>query len=115
MPRIAIRDQHEQQQAAESSQQIAIRVKRARDLQQQRRKKTNALLNSKDLNSFCQLDAAARDLLLNSIEKLQLSSRAHDKILRVARTVADLAGEERIAMNHVAEAITYRKFDIGRS
>ncbi|MDX1812077.1 MAG: YifB family Mg chelatase-like AAA ATPase, partial [Gammaproteobacteria bacterium] len=112
VPHIDIREQFsESKQQTEKSAEVAKRVKQARQTQYQRTGKHNAALSGSELRSQCALDEATRNLLFNSIEKLQLSSRAHDRILKVARTIADLAGTENIAMNHIAEAIGYRQLD----
>ena len=95
---------------------IRERVIRARALQAERFRGieglyTNAMMNSAMLRAFCPLDGAAEALLMRAMERLGLSARAYDRILKVARTIADLAGEERIAAPHVAEAINYRSLD----
>ena len=95
---------------------IRERVIRARSLQRERFRGieglyTNAMMTSAMLRAFCPLDAAAEALLLRAMERLGLSARAYDRILKVARTIADLAGEERISAAHVAEAINYRSLD----
>jgi magnesium chelatase family protein len=69
------------------------------------------LLGGKALRDHCLLEAAQGDLLQQAMEKLGLSARAYDRILRVARTIADLAGAERIATAHLLEAIHYRSLD----
>jgi len=71
----------------------------------------NARMTSRDIREQCRLDAPATDLLRAAVADLGLSARAHDKILRVARTIADLDGAERIACAHVCEAINYRLLD----
>lgn len=71
----------------------------------------NAQLNAKALREFCNLDDATRDLLKNAINQLGLSARAYDRILKVARTIADLDDAENIQLHHVAEAINYRTLD----
>ncbi|MGK7937131.1 MAG: magnesium chelatase, partial [Xenococcaceae cyanobacterium] len=71
----------------------------------------NAEMNSNHLRRFCQLDQASSNLLEGAIRKLGLSARAMDRILKVSRTIADLAGDEHLKSHHVAEAIQYRTID----
>lgn len=71
----------------------------------------NAQIQSRHLQKWCQLDQASRNVLEGAIRKLGLSARASDRILKVARTIADLAGEENLRTHHVAEAIQYRTID----
>jgi magnesium chelatase family protein len=68
-------------------------------------------MQGRHLRQWCQLDDPTRSLLENAIRKLGLSARATDRILKVSRTIADLAGEESLQMAHVAEAIQYRTID----
>jgi magnesium chelatase family protein len=100
---------------AESSQPIQARVRRAREIQQQRLSRTkihcNAQMGSRHLKSFCQVDEASRRLLETAINKLGLSARAYTRILKVARTIADLEGAEHIQSFHISEAIQYRSLD----
>ena len=68
-------------------------------------------MQSRHLQQWCQLDDSSRNLLEVAIRKLGLSARASDRILKVARTIADLAGEENLLTSHVAEAVQYRTID----
>jgi magnesium chelatase family protein len=100
----------------ESSATIRERVIRAREIQTARFEgiegvHTNAMMNSRMVREYCPLDSAARTLLERAMERLKLSARAYDRIIKVARTIADLAGEAQIAPSHIAEAITYRSLD----
>jgi magnesium chelatase family protein len=72
---------------------------------------TNARMTHKQVEKFCQLDSASEMLLKQAMTEFGLSARAHDKICKVARTIADLAGAENIQPEHLAEAISYRKLD----
>ncbi|QDV10228.1 Competence protein ComM [Rosistilla oblonga] len=71
----------------------------------------NADMTSREVREFCELDKASRNLLRDSVEEMGLSARAHDKILRVARTIADLDGAETIQQVHLQEAVNYRLLD----
>ncbi|HEY0144263.1 MAG TPA: YifB family Mg chelatase-like AAA ATPase [Thermoanaerobaculia bacterium] len=99
----------------EPSSVIRARVDAAREIQQQRFTqlpiRCNAEMSSRQMRRCCELDPSSRRLLLGAIERLGLSARAHDRVLKTARTIADLAGEERIGAAHVAEAIQYRALD----
>jgi magnesium chelatase family protein len=104
------------QKTAESSEAIRTRVIKARDIQTQRYNDhpgiyCNAQMNSKLLKEVCVLNAAAQTLLKTAMSKLNLSARAYDRILKVSRTIADLAASDAILPEHVAEAITYRNLD----
>ncbi len=103
-------------QSSEPSAAIRERIIAAREKQQVRFQKTpkiqtNAEMNSEQVKQICQLDSFASNLLQSAIEKLQLSARAHDRILKMARTIADLAHCTSIEAKHLAEAITYRNLD----
>ena len=100
----------------ESSTAICDRVTRAREIQSARfsgRKGmfANADMQSRDIREFCRLDAACGELLKMAITRLGLSARAFDRIQKVARTIADLAGANEIRPEHVSEAIQYRSLD----
>jgi magnesium chelatase family protein len=98
-------------EASESSEQVRNRVSAARDIQLRRAGKDNAQLQSKELEVFCLLSDSNQLLLEQAVTQLQLSPRAYHRILRVARTIADLAGSEVICANHLSEAIGYRALD----
>jgi magnesium chelatase family protein len=72
---------------------------------------TNATMTSRQVRKFCKLDSSGESLLKQAMSELGLSARAHDKVLRIARTIADLETRENIAAHHLAEAIQYRKLD----
>lgn len=96
----------------ESSAQIRCRVEEARERQRVRFAGTgivcNADMQARELRQFCQIDDAAQKLLRSVYEHLHLTMRTHDKILKVARTVADLCGADRIEVDHIAQATVYR-------
>ena len=96
---------------AESSDAIRARVEKARALQLQRQGKANSALGSLEIDKFCQPDNAGLTLLKTAISRLNLSARAYHRILKVARTIADLAGEAAIKSAHIAEAVQYRRGD----
>jgi magnesium chelatase family protein len=95
--------------AGESSASVRRRVVAAHALQQARQGKTNAYLESAEIEHFCPADDPARALLRKAIDKLGLSARAYHRTLKVARSVADLDNAEVITVKHVAEAIQYRR------
>ncbi|MFN3310575.1 MAG: ATP-binding protein, partial [Thermomonas sp.] len=98
----------------ESSARVRERVLAARDRQQARGGGTNACLDQAQTNAFCALSARDAGLLERAVEALQLSARSLHRILRVARTIADLAGSDAIDTPHLTEAIGYRKLERGR-
>jgi magnesium chelatase family protein len=71
----------------------------------------NAQMDVKQIRTYCELDENSMQLLKTAMEKLNLSARAYDRILKVSRTIADLAGTEDIKIEHLAEAIQYRSLD----
>lgn len=103
------------EEKGEESSQIKKRVNKARKIQQERLSKhgiySNAELTPKLIDIYCKLDNKCKEVLKNSFEKLGLSARAYGRILKVARTIADLDEKENIEINHLAEAIQYRNLD----
>ncbi|MGE4561020.1 MAG: YifB family Mg chelatase-like AAA ATPase [Desulfobulbus sp.] len=102
------------QPCGEASATIRGRVNEARDRQRKRfagvpRLYCNAQMNAREVKQFCRLDQASTDLLHQSITRLGLSARAYHRILKIARTIADLAGAEQPQLPHLAEAIQYRR------
>jgi magnesium chelatase family protein len=100
----------------ESSVTIRKRVIDARKIQENRYKNEdgiycNAQMNSKLLRKYAVLDEASKNLIQNAMKKLNLSARAYDRILKLARTIADLDHKENIEMQHISEAISYRNLD----
>ncbi len=100
----------------EESNIIRERVTNARKLQSERFSESetvyyNAQMGVKQIRAFCKLDAASLDLLKTAMERLNLSARAYDRILKVSRTIADLEASESITGNHISEAIQYRSLD----
>ena len=98
---------------AEPSAAIKARVDAARAIQRRRfgGERSNAHMDTKDLRQYCALDAEGDRLMKDAFQALGLSARSYDRILRVARTIADLAGSESIGQEHLAEAIQYRSYD----
>ncbi len=99
----------------ESSDEIRRRVMKARKIQEERFRESdihyNAQMGRKDIEKHCELDATSENLLKNAMEKLNLSARAYDRILKVSRTIADLEGSSEIRPADIAEAIQYRSLD----
>jgi magnesium chelatase family protein len=97
--------------SGECSQAIRGRVQCARQLQVSRQGKTNALLGTREIDRHCATDREGDQLLRHALARLLLSARAYHRVLRVARSIADLAGKSTIAAEHIAEAIQYRRLD----
>jgi magnesium chelatase family protein len=103
-------------QDSEKSEQVRERVIKARELQTTRFKEhnsihSNAHMGSKAVREICQIDSAGETLLKTAMDRLGLSARAYDRILKVSRTIADLEGSTEITIEHLAEAIHYRSLD----
>jgi magnesium chelatase family protein len=97
---------------AENSDAIRARVEKARELQLKRQGKANFALGSLEIDEFCQPDEAGLALLKTAISRLNLSASAYHRILKVARTIADISGESSIKSAHIAEAVQYRRGDV---
>lgn len=104
------------ERSGESSIEIRKRVEQAREIQTERYAKFehvhyNAQMGPKELDKYCELDNSSINLLKNAMEKLNLSARAYDRILRVSRSIADLEQSEKVTEVHIGEAIQYRSLD----
>lgn len=103
------------EEKTETSEEIRKRVNIARKIQLERYKEynifSNAELTPKLIEKYCKLDKKGKQILQNAFDRLGLSARAYGRILKVARTIADLDGKEKIDVNHLAEAIQYRSLD----
>jgi magnesium chelatase family protein len=103
--------------AAEGSAQIRARVMAARERQHRRFTQAkekiyaNAQMTTRQIRTYCELGADAERLLERAMQQQGLTARAHDRILKVARTIADLEGSESLSVAHLAEAIQYRTLD----
>jgi len=109
-------DKLQNQPKSEGSSEIRQRVIAARQIQSERFKNVdgvycNAQMSSKQLRTYSQPDEAGSQILKTAMEKLGLSARAYDRILKVARTIADLEGSENVQSYHLSEAIQYRSLD----
>ena len=105
-----------EERKSETSIEIRQRVIKARDIQTERFKDSesvhyNAQMNTKQIRKYCQLDESSKALLKTAMERLNLSARAYDRILKVSRTIADLEGSAEIQGAHISEAIQYRSLD----
>ena len=95
----------------ESSAVVRVRVTAARERAMARQQKPNARLGSREIDEHCARDDKGETLLKQAIARLGLSARAYHRILRVARTIADLEAAETVMSGHVAEAVQYRRLD----
>ncbi|NGQ97503.1 ATP-binding protein [Brevibacillus sp. SYP-B805] len=117
VPRVPVQLLHERA-AGEPSETIRKRVEAAREIQCERFSRRpqfpfNSAMSGEELRRFARMNKDGQDLLQLAFERLGLSARAYDRIVKVARTIADLAGAEQIEAAHVAEAIRYRALDRG--
>lgn len=109
-------DKLSEERKGENSIDIRKRVTKARELQTERFQEFehihyNAQMGTKQITKFCKLDTTSKNLLKTAMERLNLSARAYDRILKVSRTIADLEASEEIKSNHISEAIQYRSLD----
>lgn len=108
-------DEFKSKESGETSSQIRERVEKARQIQRTRFKGLNVFTNAdmahRHLKKFCEVDGDSEKLLKNAFDELNISARAHDRIVKVARTISDLSGEEQIKAIHIAEAINLRALD----
>ena len=112
VPALPIKDLNKiNQTQEESSQQVQQRVTKARQIQLDRSQCANSHLDNNSIKKYCSLDKTAAALLETAIEKLGLSARAYQRILKVARTIADLEDEQQINTKIISEAISYRRLD----
>lgn len=111
VPSLPQDDLMQSQSIGEKSNAIRERVEKAHQLQHDRQGKTNSRLNVKEIDQLCILDSASENLLKQAINRLNLSARAYHRILKLARTIADLGNAEKINSQHIAEAIQYRRLD----
>ncbi len=111
VPAVLQEDLMYQRTNGEKSESICKRVKTAHQYQLSRQDKTNNKLTVKEIEKFCALDTSSENLLKQAMTRLSLSARAYHRILKVARTIADLSGTEKIDSQHIAEAVQYRRQD----
>jgi len=105
-------DELRERPSTESSAEIRTRVNAAREAQRKRYADSaigcNAHIGAKELDNYCKLSEESEKLMRDAYKRLSMTARSYDRILRVARTIADLSGSEDIAPSHLAEAIQYR-------
>ena len=109
VPRLTREELRGGPEAAEPSTSIRERVTRAREMQTRRQGAPNCALSGRPLREVCALGGGPEIVFSRAIDRMGLSGRGHDRVLRVARTVADLCGEDEIAVEHLAEALNYRR------
>ena len=113
VPPVAYRELRASRDGASSSQ-MREQVRAAREIQTRRfgdARRANAHMSHRQVKQFCALDGAGESLLKQAVQEMGLSARAHDKILRSARTIADLEGSDAVTATHLSEAVQYRRLD----
>ena len=113
VPRVPAEDLRAEHLATESSTSVAARVNSARELQLMRQGKANARLNNVEVDRHCAPDGQGRVILERAMQRFALSARAYHRILKVARSIADLDGAGNVCVAHVSEAIGLRRLDRG--
>ena len=115
VPPVEFEDLRSGQRSGETSETVREHVVRARDLQRERFAGegffTNSRMDVRHMEQHCRLDGAGEALLRQAMDSLALSARAYGKILKVARTLADLEGLDSIQPQHISEAVAYRSMD----
>jgi magnesium chelatase family protein len=110
VPRLSHQDLQRPEES-ETSEEVRKRVIKAREMQHARQGSANRFLGNKDIEQYCQLSLQDEALIAQVLEKFKLSARAYHRILKVARTIADLAGSDHIETIHLTEAVSYRSMD----
>jgi magnesium chelatase family protein len=113
LQRVDIRTLHEQSACEESSSTVKQRVCHVRDRQMERQGKLNGQLNSRDIERLCNIDGDSLGFLELVCERLNMSARAYHRVIKLARTIADIQGDDNISKSHLAEAVGYRGLDRG--
>jgi magnesium chelatase family protein len=111
MPRVPVEVMRTRAQQIESTAIVAARVSEARRIQLERQGATNARLTNREMERFCALGSAASDFVERAVTALGLSARGHHRVLKLARTIADLAGHNEIGIEQVSEAMGLRRLD----
>lgn len=112
VPAISVEDMTSEGAKAETSAEIRARVMKAQVWRKKRgQRRANAALSAREMKSFCQPNEEGVKLLRTAMHKLSLSARSYTKVLKVSRTIADLAGSHQILTAHIGEAIQYRTLD----
>lgn len=111
LPRVDLKTLQSKGGESETSQIVKKRVEQLRVFQTQRQNKLNSQLSSQELEEYCDLNGELLEFLENVCEQLHMSARAYHRILKIARTIADMSGEGEISKSHLLEAIGFRSLD----